>query len=108
MKITSSLFFFILISSLAFGQMENYNYTREIQGINDSWHKITLPNSIFKNVKNDLSDIRIFGITSNKDTIVIFDPSGKKVFSGTRDSIVIWANKESPQEVLLETVFYDW
>ncbi len=69
MKITSSLFLFILISTVALGQIGDYNYQREIDNVSDQWHKISLPNSIFNKVNNDLSDIRIFGVKANNDTI---------------------------------------
>ena len=49
--------------------MADYNYQREINGINDQWHKVSLPNNIFNNIKNDLSDIRIYGIKTDNDTI---------------------------------------
>ena len=68
-KITSSLLFFSLITTISFGQMEDYKYQREIKNVTNQWHKISLPNSIFNKVANDLSDIRIFGTKANNDTI---------------------------------------
>ena len=60
---------FLLFCSYSYGQMEQYNYKREISKISDQWHNIILPNDIFGKVKYDLSDIRIFGVIANKDTI---------------------------------------
>jgi hypothetical protein len=60
---------FLLFCSYSYGQMEQYNYKREISKISDQWHNIILPNDIFGKVKSDLSDIRIFGVIANKDTI---------------------------------------
>jgi len=68
-KIKILTFFFILVCSNLFGQMEQYKYKREISGIKDQWHKIVLPKEIFNKVSSNLSDIKIFGITANNDTI---------------------------------------
>jgi len=64
-----SLYLLLFVSSLCYGQMEGYNYKMELEGITNAWHKITLPNSIFKDIDNSLYDIRIFGINANNDTI---------------------------------------
>jgi len=61
--------FLLLSFGLSFGQMNQYNYKREIHGVKDSWHTLTLPNDIFSKVSPDLSDIRVFGISEKKDTI---------------------------------------
>jgi len=49
--------------------MDNYGYKRELKGVKDSWHSLTLPNDIFSKVSPDLSDIRVFGISEKKDTL---------------------------------------
>lgn len=64
-----SLFLLLFVSSLCYGQMDEYNYKMELEGITNAWHKITLPNAIFEDVDNSLRDIRIFGINTNNDTI---------------------------------------
>lgn len=72
MKALTKQSFFLFLwatSSISYGQMENYAYKRELSGMTDQWHKIILPNSIFEEVNQDLSDLRIFGLTENKDTI---------------------------------------
>jgi len=61
--------FFISLSSFSYGQMTEYNYKREIHDISDQWHKVILPNELFGKTSNDLSDIRIFGLTTTNDTI---------------------------------------
>jgi hypothetical protein len=61
--------FSLLIFVVSFGQMQNYSYKRELIGVKDTWHKLTLPNEIFEKVSHDLSDIRIFGITTQNDTV---------------------------------------
>lgn len=53
----------LLLSSISLAQIEEYSFTREIKGIENQWHKIVLPNSIFSNLSNNMSDIRIYGKT---------------------------------------------
>lgn len=51
-----------------FGQ-QNYQYKRELKGIDASWHSVILPDEVFEKVSADLSDIRIIGVTEKKDTV---------------------------------------
>jgi hypothetical protein len=51
------------------GQIDRYTYHRELSGIAGQWHKIRLPDNIFAHAAYDLSDVRIFGITADEDTI---------------------------------------
>lgn len=69
LKMNRSLLLLLLVSSFCYGQMEEYDYKMELSGISDSWHSITLPNTLFEAVENSLYDIRIFGINTNNDTI---------------------------------------
>jgi len=55
--------------SFSYGQIDQYNYRRELKGISELWHNIILPDEIFGKTTNDLTDIRIFGITAGNDTI---------------------------------------
>ena len=59
---------FVFCFSILSGQIGKYNYQREIIGVSDIWHKILLPIEIFGELKNDLNDIRIYGI-NEQDTI---------------------------------------
>ncbi|MDB5283881.1 MAG: hypothetical protein JWO06_2956 [Bacteroidota bacterium] len=61
------LILFVLCCS--FIQLKDFNFTREIDGITDTWHKIVLPNGIFGKASQDLSDLRIIGFTEQNDTI---------------------------------------
>ena len=63
--------FCFLFNLLAFGQMNEYGFKRELKGVSDTWHSVELPDSIFRNVSGSLSDIRILGITPNHDTIEV-------------------------------------
>ncbi|MHA7058121.1 DUF3999 family protein [Aquimarina sp. M1] len=49
--------------------MEQYKYKRSLSGISDTWHTLELPNEIFNDVSYDFSDIRVFGITKENDTV---------------------------------------
>lgn len=53
----------------SYGQMEEYKYKSELKGITETWHKLVLPDALFGKVSADLSDIRIYGITDQNDTI---------------------------------------
>src|SRR5690554_1386636 len=68
-KILSILF--ILDCSFSYGQIEQYNFKRELKGISEQWHKIILPEDVFGKVSQELTDIRIFGITTNNDTVEV-------------------------------------
>ncbi len=54
--------------SFIFAQLDSYDSKSEIKGVSEQWHTLELPNSVFAKTSNDLSDIRIYNITS-KDTI---------------------------------------
>lgn len=71
MKLKSKLFPLLILLAVTgvYGQMEQYDYKREIKGIKGSWHKLILPDALFSKVSADLSDIRVVGITSGGDTI---------------------------------------
>lgn len=60
-----SLFLFVL----TYGQMQKYSYKRELIGVQDTWHKLTLPSDLFEKVSTGLSDIRVYGITAKNDTV---------------------------------------
>ncbi|MEM0934052.1 MAG: DUF3999 domain-containing protein, partial [Bacteroidota bacterium] len=59
----------LLLAIYTYGQMDNYRYKRKLKGISEEWHTLVLPNDIFGKTSQNLSDIRIFGITKNKDTL---------------------------------------
>lgn len=61
----------ILQYSFSYGQIEQYNFKRELKGISEQWHKIILPNEVFGKVSQELTDIRIFGITTSNDTVEV-------------------------------------
>ncbi|MDW7691246.1 DUF3999 family protein [Flammeovirgaceae bacterium SG7u.111] len=69
LKINILFYLILLASPAAFGQMDKYDYQQELHGISDTWHKIVLPNELFGAVSQNLSDIRIYGITAANDTV---------------------------------------
>ncbi|MGO3262716.1 MAG: DUF3999 family protein [Mesonia sp.] len=71
MKIPKNILYvlFLLNTIVVFGQMDDYNYMRPLNGIDAQWHQVEISSEIFSNVRPDLSDIRIFGITESNDTI---------------------------------------
>lgn len=68
MKIKCSCILFLL-TAFGFSQERPYSYQRELMGIDAQWHKIVLPTEIFDKTKTDFSDIRLIGLTANKDTL---------------------------------------
>ncbi len=70
MKLKIKIFAFLLLScSLLYGQMEQYSYKRELKNVSGQWHRIMLPDEIFGKTSQNLTDIRIFGITPDNDTV---------------------------------------
>ncbi|WP_299685675.1 DUF3999 family protein [uncultured Dokdonia sp.] len=59
----------LLVCSYSYGQMQEYAYKRELKGIQDQWHKIVIPETMFGTLSRKLTDIRLYGITKDNDTI---------------------------------------
>ncbi len=89
------LAFFVLISSFAFSQMQDFKFKREIKGIDNQWHTISLPNEIYGRTNLDFSDVRVFGINAKKDTI-----EAAFVWKGHDLS---WANDVLPFKIINES-----
>ena len=68
--ITKLLIILLLFNwSFTYGQMEQYNYKRELNGISNQWHRLILPDEIFGKISPTMNDMRIFGISASNDTI---------------------------------------
>lgn len=67
---TNLLCYFLLITITANAQINAYQSKREITGVQATWHNITLPNTLYKNLKTGFEDLRIYGIGA-KDTIEV-------------------------------------
>ena len=60
-KIT--LLLFISLQTTLFAQIKEYGFKRELTGIEKEWHAVTIPSEMFSHLKQDLSDVRIYGIS---------------------------------------------
>jgi len=69
LKNKTTLIILFLFCSFSYGQVNQYNYKRELKGITKPWHKVILHKEIFEKVSPNLFDIRIYGITASNDTI---------------------------------------
>ncbi|WP_063850638.1 DUF3999 family protein [Flammeovirga sp. SJP92] len=59
----------ILMVHSGFSQIEKYHYYKDIEGVQDEWHKIILTDDIYAKTSQHLHDIRIYGFTSEGDTL---------------------------------------
>jgi len=69
LKINLFRCFLFCCTSTLFGQLDTYNYQRELKGVTDQWHQIQIPKTVFGKINPSMSDIRIYGITAINDTI---------------------------------------
>ncbi|WP_131539872.1 DUF3999 family protein [Pedobacter nototheniae] len=60
----------LLFTGVLKAQINQYQYKRNLKGINSTWHNIELPAQIFKNLEPDFEDIRIYGF-NGKDTLEV-------------------------------------
>lgn len=61
----------LFCSITGYSQFEDYQYKRKLSGISERWHSLLLPNEIYHHCNQDLSDLRIYGITAKKDTLEV-------------------------------------
>lgn len=61
------LLFFV--SSIGLTQESTYAYKSELKNVTDTWHEITLDDTVLEQISPSLNDLRIFGITAANDTI---------------------------------------
>ena len=60
---------FWLFIGVAFGQIDQYDYQRKVNGVENEWHPLILPDDIFGHLSPRMGDIRVYGLTAKKDTI---------------------------------------
>ena len=89
----------LLIFFCSYGQMQEYSYKRELKGVQESWHKIILPETMFGSLlptgkagSRKLTDIRIYGITKDNDTI-----EAPYILQKTKDQV-------SSEEIVFNTI----
>ncbi|WP_197082306.1 hypothetical protein [Pedobacter sp. BMA] len=69
MKINSFLLLMLLFT-ITKAQTNKFKFRRNITGVNANWHKLKLPERLYKNVGLGFDDLRIFGI-NGKDTLEV-------------------------------------
>lgn len=65
----SILIFSILLFLNTQAQIKGYSYKRELQGVKNTWHSVSIPIDMFSKISPVFSDIRIVGVTDKNDTI---------------------------------------
>ena len=87
-KIFSVVIFSIALAANIYSQLDNYSKHTALSGISEEWQLLTLPMEAYPHMQSDLSDVRVFGITTANDTVeapyIIFrrDEQVKKVYVG--------------------------
>ena len=56
-------------TTLSYAQMKHYGYKRSLQNVSNDWHQLTIPDAVFGKLNSKMSDLRIYGITAQTDTI---------------------------------------
>ncbi|UZR98771.1 DUF3999 family protein [Chondrinema litorale] len=59
----------LLMVSSIFAQIDQFSYKRKLSGISNQWHNMELPDEMFTKLNENLSDIRIYGVSEGNDTI---------------------------------------
>ena len=117
---------FLFICALSFAQLDTYDRKMELSGITDQWHSLIIPKEVYAITSNNLSDIRIYGVTSN-DTLeapyILNVASDKKLLKKIDFKLINSSNKkdnyfftfeipkiESINEILLDfkNENFDW
>lgn len=71
LKLKINLFTLLLLcATIANAQTNTYKFKRSITGVNSVWHKMALPNDLYKKANAGFEDLRIFGI-NGKDTLEV-------------------------------------
>ena len=65
------LFLMVFFCQFSFGQTNDHYYKRQLNTASEQWHKIVLPLEMYGKISNDLSDLRIYGLKPNGDTLEI-------------------------------------
>lgn len=63
-------FLVFLFPAVLLAQLKEYDTQIPLTTPTDNWHTVNLPNSVFSQVKDDFSDIRLYG-TTEKDTVEV-------------------------------------
>ena len=82
MKVSPLLLILLMASAvnIGFGQNGDFIFRQKIEGISGTWHKLVLENDVFANAKSDLGDLRILGVSDDRDTLEV--PYMLKILTG--------------------------
>jgi hypothetical protein len=76
-----------------------FKYRRSLDGIENQWHTMWLPEDLYQHAQPELADLRIFGITSDHDTIeapyLIREQRGGSNFSYVKFKILNQTHKNN-------------
>ncbi|MFT4972132.1 MAG: hypothetical protein ACI9XO_003922 [Paraglaciecola sp.] len=61
----------LLFSVQMVAQFEHYQYLRPIENVTETWHELELPNDLYRTLNRQITDLRIIGVTAEKDTIEV-------------------------------------
>ncbi len=113
------VFIFLLMSAFLNAQLHTYNQKREIKNITEQWHRIELPVAIFPEIKNNLADIRMYGITANdtieapyilkvKNSISRKQPVDFKLLNKTKNSKGYYYTYDLQNSKIINEIFLDF
>ncbi|MCT4614058.1 MAG: hypothetical protein N4A49_04175 [Marinifilaceae bacterium] len=68
-KLVYILVFLVVVSASNAQKITDFKFKAKIEGETTSWAKLRIPSEVFNCTNQNLSDIRVLGITENKDTI---------------------------------------
>lgn len=59
------------VCSITQAQIEKHTYKQQLQGVQNEWHTLDIPSHILSKTQEDLSDLRIIGVTDENDTVSV-------------------------------------
>lgn len=65
-----TLFLAFVTASLS-AQVDGYQYARNLSGVQEQWHQLTLPDDLFSHTQRTLHDLRVVKVTEAGDTLEI-------------------------------------
>ncbi|MDO5509398.1 MAG: DUF3999 family protein [Weeksellaceae bacterium] len=60
---------FLHLSANALAQAQEYRYSREILGVEHTWHSLTLPPQVVEKTQPSMADLRVYAINAEQDTL---------------------------------------
>lgn len=107
LKSTGLIFWCCSLVNMAYGQWSDFQFQRSLSGISDTWHQIEFPNDLFGHAQPDLSDLRIFGIKANGDTLeapyVLDWPASERLLPSEEFTIINQSRRQQTFYATLST-----